>query len=711
MNVGHSGRPRDRTGMAADIPHVPADTFAGHTSIPRQLPRPPAHFTGRSEDVERLNSIHTTGDGQRPVLIVLSGPGGVGKTALSLQWANAVGNRFADGQLFVDLNGFSLDEPTEPGEALGIFLRALGTPPERVPVHLAEQTALYRTLTARKSLFVLLDNAVSAAQVRVLIPSSPTSLVVVNSRSKLTGLHQDGGHLLEVAPLSTASALSLLIHTVGEERINKERQQAEDLVALCGHLPIAVRIAASRLLVRPRWTVARVGSELAGEQERLAGLSADSDLSVRATFDLSYRMLEPDAAVLYRRLSLNPGREFGAEVASAALGEPAARSGRLLESLIEASLVEETAEDRFAFHDLVRLHARHRVEVDDKSKDRFAALCRVVEWYLATAMRADLVLTPYRRRLSYKFASTPFGVKSFHDRDSALAWLEQERSNLIAAGRVAHEQQWAELAWQLSDVMWPLLLLRKHYRDRVEIDQRGLAAAREWGNRFAQADMLKRLGRVCTTVRRFDEAERHLRESVEIWTELDDRRGVCDAREMLAMLLWDTGQVEQARSEFERLVADNEELRADRSIGLSLINLGSTLLELGRAAEALPHLARADEVFRALGEADPYNHARVAITSSQAHCRTGDPTTAAVLADEGMRMMLAVGSKHGEAEALQALAEIAGASGDVAAARDHLRRAEEVFRALGSPKADVVRRHIHDVDEPPTGSATGRANG
>ncbi|SDL91995.1 Predicted ATPase [Lentzea albidocapillata subsp. violacea] len=652
--------------------------------VPRQLPPPPTRFTGRTAELAVLAEATSS-------VVVLSGPGGVGKTALSLQWARSVADRYPDGQLFVDLNGFSPRASIDPSEVLGAFLRALGTPPEKVPVHLPEQTALYRSLTADKALLVLLDNTLSAAQARVLVPSSSRSLVVVTSRSRLVGLVGDGAQLVEVAPLPAASAYAMFAGAVGAARVAGEQGHTARLVALCDGLPIAIRVAASRLLARRHWSVRRVHDELVDERSRLVNLSQSGDLSVRATFDLSYKLLDPRAAAVYRRLSLHPGDDFGPGLAAAVLDDEDADA--LLERLVDVSLVEEHAEDRYRFLDLLRLHAGQRLEADDTAEERAAALRRIIEWYLYTAMRADEVLTPYRRRLPYAFSSPPRSVPSFADRDSALGWLERERPNLVAVGRAALDHDLAELSWHMSDVMWPLFLLLKLYRDRLDADERGVAAARRWGNEFALADMLKRLGLVLTSLGDFDQAERHLTESVELWARMNDQRGLCDAREGLALLYQASGRTEEATAEFGRLAEANLALGATRSAGLSLINLGRSLVDLGRAAEARPVLVHAEQLFGELGQ-DPYNHARATIALAAAHCGTGDLGTAAQRAEDGLRAMTAAGSDKGRADALHVLGTVAQRENRLADARDHLGAAEKIYRSLGSPLADIVRTQL-----------------
>lgn len=669
--------------------------------VPRQLLAAPLHFTNRRDELAELDRVLQASrhNGMR-TFAVLSGPGGIGKTALALQWAHKVRDLFTDGQLYVDLAGFSGTTPVAPEDALGLFLRSLGVPAQEVPVELAEQAALYRSLTADKKLLVLLDNAYSAAQVRPLAPSSPSSAVLVTSRNRLTGLVAEGARLVDVGPLAKASAIRLLAKVVGK-RVDEEPDRAEALVGMCGGLPIAVQVAAARLATRPKWSVQKVLTELSDERRRLSMLSAP-ELSVQTTFDLSYRALRPTTAALYRRLALHPGQEFGAPVATAVLG---ADSHELLEELVDGSLVESVGESRYRFHDLLRLHARSKAN-EDATGEAEGAVRRMVEWYLSGAMAADLVVTPHRRRLPYEFTVPPEHPPAFTDRESALSWLEEERRNLISCGRVAAEHGWWELAWHLSDVLWPLLLHHKHYRDRLAIDRLGVEAARKWGNRLAEADMLKRLGMVCTAVGRFDEAQENLRASVAVAEDIDDRRGAADAREALALLHVAKGELAEAAGLFEDLARVNRELNADRSLGLVLINLGKVLARLGRIDEASEALREAADLFDGLAEPDRYNRARVAVAQAEAYLRAGDVESADRTAHSALDELSALGSKQGMAEAHQLLAESAERQGQAGRAAEHWEQALRLYTDIQSSKATEIARRLRGTDadrEPPAG--------
>ncbi|MER7007199.1 NB-ARC domain-containing protein [Dactylosporangium sp. NPDC000555] len=662
------------------------------SAVPRQLPPPAPHFTSRTGELAQLDTLLGRG-GAMPA--ILTGPGGIGKTALALQWAHSVKHRFPDGQLYVDLDGFSDNEPVDPGVALTMFLRGLGVAPQHVPGTPAEQSALYRSITADRSVLVILDNARTPSQVRGLVPASATSAVVVTSRSRLAGLVPGGARIIDVPPLRARDSVALLARAVGGARIARERGGAQDLADICGGLPLALLVAAARLAARPRLSVARVAVELANEATRLEGLSVPEGLSVRAAFDLSYRTLNSDAATLYRRLSLHPGVDFGSGVVDAlatAAGCAGARAP--IEALLQASLLQERHEERFRFHDLVRLHARLKAQEDDAG-DRDAAVLTMAEWYLAAARRADAVLTPYRTGPSYAAATEPASLPRFGGRDDALRWLDRERANLIAASRVALELGNAALAWHLSDALWPLLLFVKPpLRERLEVDSRGVAAARLWGEPAAEAVMLRRLSRVLTKLGDYAAAESHAHAAIRRYGDAGDPRGRLDAQQDLASVYRESGREERAAAMLFGVLAGYRRLGDSRGVGLTLIGLGMLLPGLGRAAEAVVLLREARAAFGDAAVADPYNGVRVTLGLAGALLATGDLPAAERAAAEAARGMRDLGASHEQAEALALLGRIALRRDDAGAARRHYRAAMELFAAAGSPRASAVRAEL-----------------
>jgi tetratricopeptide (TPR) repeat protein len=380
-------------------------------------------------------------------------------------------------------------------------------------------------------------------------------------------------------------------------------------------------------------------------------------------------------------------------------GASAAEADRLIDALVEANLIQEVAEERFRFHDLIRLHARRKADTDDTAADRDAALLAVLEWYLGGAGRADVAVTPYRRRLNYPYRTDPGSLPAFGDRVTALGWLEQERANLRAAGQAALDMRWAELAWHLSDVLWPLQLYRKA-GDRREIDVRGLAAARMWGDPWAEGRMLKRLGRTLSTFGEHEAAEQHLRAAVERCAEAGDADGSVEAAEMLALSYRDAGRTGDAVGMLQDVLAARRERGRSRDVALTLINLGGLLSRLGDVPRAVELLREAGDLLGESADIDPYNPVRVAMGLAAAYLEAGDLTAADRAAAEAVAGMRALGTAIEEAEALELSGRIARRRGDLGRSRRCLQLALDLLLANGSPRAAGLRQRLAELPAP-----------
>lgn len=380
--------PRPAVPYAADRPPPSAGQLppAVPLSAPRlppaapppiaQLPPAIADFCGRARETAALDETLDRVPG--PGCVVLAGGGGAGKTTLAVHWAHRVRAEFPDGQLFADLRGFERP-PMRPGTVLGRFLQALGVPDATIPDSETERSALYRSLLAGRRMLVVLDNAGTAEQVRPLLPATPGTLAVVTSRRRLSGLMiRDGAALVTVGPLSADDALELLGSALGRQRIAAEGAAARELVERCDRLPLALRIAAARLMAHVGWSLADWTKKLADERHRLCELSAaDPDLSVEAGLSLSHRALSSGAARLFRLLGLVPGPDVEVHAAAALAGQDLPRTRRHLAELCEAHLLEEQAEGHFARTGLVRIYAGKLVASEEPPADRDLALRRL----------------------------------------------------------------------------------------------------------------------------------------------------------------------------------------------------------------------------------------------------------------------------------------------------------------------------------------------
>lgn len=360
--LGLSGEDRDRF-LAASRPGRDAaagDTGPGRTGVPAELPAAITDLTGRDLEMATVRGhALDTAAGERGAAAVVSvhGPPGIGKSSLAVSAGTELRELFPDGQLFVNLRGTGT-EPLDPGEAAARFLRSLGVADARLPASVTERSALFRTLTDRLGLLVVLDNAADEAQVRPLLPAGRRCLVLVTSRRPLTGLECADRIALDLLPVDAGRRL---LGAIVGSRTRVEPVETRELVDLCGGLPLALRIAGNRLATRPHWPVRHLVDQLRDQRQRLTALTA-GDLGVRAAFDVSYRQLEPDVAQIFRSASLIPGTDFGADLVAAVSGRDPATVPQAVETLVDAGLLTPAPTGgRYRFHDLVRLYARERL--------------------------------------------------------------------------------------------------------------------------------------------------------------------------------------------------------------------------------------------------------------------------------------------------------------------------------------------------------------
>ncbi|WP_187368303.1 BTAD domain-containing putative transcriptional regulator [Nonomuraea terrae] len=332
---------------------------------PAQLPPDVAGFTGRCRALDRLRDLVSptvTGTGAK--VIAVTGMAGVGKSALGVHWAHEMRGMFPDGQLYLELNGNS-HTPLCPVEALRRLLSALGVPPDRIPAAQAEATALFRTLLADRRMLIVLDDAASTAQIRPLLPGNPDCLVLITSRTQLVSLTaSDGAPLVNLDVLAPEESAALLATMLGRKRVAAEPEAAAMLAELCGHLPLALRIAATNLIVRPGRRLESFVAELR-DGDRLSALRVDGDdLSIRDAIDISYRKLRPAARQLFRYLGRHAEPEITYVTAAATLGTAVHRVKPLLEQLCMASMLRRVAHDRYRMHGLLRYYAAEREQME-----------------------------------------------------------------------------------------------------------------------------------------------------------------------------------------------------------------------------------------------------------------------------------------------------------------------------------------------------------
>ncbi|TGB12347.1 tetratricopeptide repeat protein, partial [Streptomyces palmae] len=554
------------------------------------LPRPPAGFVGRG--VESALLTEAARSGAAP-LCVVTGPAGVGKTSLAVHWAYRHADAYPDGVLYADLHPHT---PGEPGprtvEILHDFLSALGVPEERLPARGRAAEAMYRSLLADRRVLVLLDNAVDSAQVRPLLPGAPGCPVVVTSRNRLEGLvATDCARLLLLRRLSPDGGAAVLRMVVGDARVDAEPRAARDLSALCDGLPLALRLAAARLVARPGLSLRAMADDLLDEHRRLALLSTE-DVGVEATLRLGRQQLPAAGELLFRQLALHVGAELDRGAAAALTGLSPAEADRALEELAAAHLLEERARGRYLMHDLIRLYAR-----SGAAQAAPDGLRRLLVHYTGAALAATAAAEPG----SQPCCTLPEGVAPVGpvprpaDRPEAMAWFAVERANLTAAVARAAETGHHAYAWRIAVAMWPLIVRQVHEGWEATLEH-ALGSALVLGDADAESRLRTLLGWVLTENGRHPQALEHLHRAPALAARAGDRPG-----EVIAMINWAaalerTGDLDAAGERREQAAAMARVLGHPHTETLALYHLADHCLTLGQPERALAHGHRALEL-------------------------------------------------------------------------------------------------------------------
>jgi DNA-binding SARP family transcriptional activator len=636
----------------------PTATEPVRPMVPAELPSDTASFTGRDGELAELERVLVAGGA--PGLVVISaihGAGGIGKSALAIHVAHRLAGRFPDGQVYVNLQGATPGlAPLGAGEVLGRLLRSLGVDPAQVPTDTEEAAARWRSLVAGRRLLLVVDNARAAVQVRPLLPASASCAVLVTSRQPLTTL--EGAVAVQLDLLPREQAVELLGRLAGQQRVAAEPRAAAELARCCGYLPLALRIAGARLVARPAWPISELVRRLADQQRRLDELTT-GDLAVRASFEVSVQALRdsPDpldrsAAEAFGLLALPDGPDLDVLAAARLLDVPAARAERVLERLADAQLVEAARPGRYQFHDLLRLYAREHAARQHPERARLAALARLFDAYAATAWRTLELLRPGDYRLVRQATSGGFDLA---DKEAALAWLEDERANLVAAvaQTAATPGLPGEIAVRLAQGLFGFFDLRGYWREGAQVNQTVLDLARRMGDRAAEAQARNDLGVVWRLLGRYPEAIAHYRESLAISRELGDRYGEGASLNNLAVIHERQGRHDEAVACLRASLAIDRELGDRHGQSTSLNNLSYVYLQLGRNDQALTGARESLAIYQELG--DRHGCARALNNLAEVHERLGRYEEALACLRETLAIQRELGDRPGQAESLSSL--------------------------------------------------------
>jgi transcriptional regulator with XRE-family HTH domain/tetratricopeptide (TPR) repeat protein len=634
---------------------------------PAQLPADIPDFTGRAVELRAVTGSLEGGTAATRVTVI-TGPPGVGKTALAVHAAHRLRHLFPDGTLFIDLRGAGT-APQDPGDVLGFLLRSLGVPGRAIPADLSDRSALYRSILAERAILLVLDNAATSAQVRSLLPGGGPSAALVTSRAQLTGLV--GVTRLALLPMSESEATALFAATAGHERVASDDAAIADVITSCGRLPLAVRIAGAKLASRPAWSVRYLADRLADKHRRMDELHAE-DLDVRASLMLSYRGLAAPAAQAFRLLALLDYPASSLRTAAALLDVPASDAEHLLDQLLDAHLVTSPAPDRYSFHDLLRSFAKELALREDSADVRRRSLTRAVR-----ASLADLAGQIPLPRPDATFKGPDVTAAPSHAAGQAVP--ETEQDNLIAAIMLMTSTPELDtaLAAELLELLQRPLILSGRWDDlsrcAVAVERVTEGRARATAQRVRARIAIHRGDR--TT------ADGLLSATLEQARATGDRPAEVSSLILLGTLYGRSGDHDAAVTILERAIASGREVNVPVQMTMAHNYAGEQYLHLNRPETALRHLQTGLSLARDNNDEDLMAMALYLLGA--AYSRLGDHTTAIIHHHEAVRLAKTRGSAHSEAIARLHLGRTLQAAGRLDEANRALAIALEGFRAHG----------------------------
>ncbi|MEU6246589.1 tetratricopeptide repeat protein [Glycomyces sp. NPDC047010] len=676
----------------------------------RALPAGDRAFTGRGEELRRLDRL-LRGHRKDAAVAVLTGTGGVGKTALAVHWARsrAVRAAFADGCAYLDLNGYAEAPPVTPEQAMTRLLEQLGTDPQALPADPAALSAQYQESLRGRRILVVLDNAHAEPQVRPLLPAGPGCLAVVTSRNRLDGLHATRSGVTDLAldALTGAEADALLRSLLGRLAVKGAGgDEIAAFTAACGRLPLAIHIAAANYLTHHSRTasIGEYAETLAAD--RLGHLQVgptDPSTSVAAAMDASYQHLTPAAQRAYRLLGLHPGPDFTAAIAASLTGQGPADTAAALLELTRANLLAEGARGRFAFHDLLRDHAV-LLGRSGSEAERLEAMRRLLDHYVHTAYPAALLIQPSTHELAVPLAEPAPGAapETLADRDAAVAWFEAEHPGMTATAIRQAPGAFDAQVWQSSWALFGFFSVRGRLRDHLALCRTALAAAERLGSIAAQANTLRALAWSETRLGRFDESRAHLLRALELSAGTGDLIGRAATYHSLAGLAGQQGRHAEGLDHSRRVLELFTTAGSPVGIARGLNAVGWFHAQLGDYPEALDHCERALAAARGL---EPGHRAPMEAMTWDSlgliHFRLGNHDEARSYYLRALARDRELGEHLDAAHALTSLGDLHLASGHPAAACTAWQQALDTFTDLGHADTESVRAKLAALQEPP----------
>ncbi|MDQ3789262.1 MAG: tetratricopeptide repeat protein [Actinomycetota bacterium] len=716
------GAPDDehrRLTLARDALHRRRGSGQPRRTPPAELPADTAGFTGRSAELAELDAVLA---GTAARIVAVTGPAGVGKTALTVHWCHRVAATFPDGCLYTNLHGFSPAEPRDPADVLAGFLRGLGA--DDIPEDPHERAARFRSMLAGRRVLIVLDNALDADQTRLLLPGSPTCFVVVTSRADLAGLQIDpGAHRIDVHPLPAEEGMALLRAHVGS-RVDDAEDAARQLVDRCDGLPLALRVVAAQAVRDHDQPLADLVAELSGQALDLLDVG-DRSTAIGTVFSWSLRHLPDESVTDFALLGAHPVRELDIDGVAALFGTDTRTAARRIDRLVRAHLVQRSG--RFGMHDLVRQYARQRAsELPDAVRE--SAVARLTEHVIDRATRVMDVLHPDDPSPSRVTEPSPA------DLAAARAWLDAEWHNLLAVIADTARRGLPKPTARLATVLRRHLDQGGRHSDALTILGHALEAARLSGDQPSEGEALRSLGVAYLRLGRHDDARTAHESALAVCRAWGDRYGEAAALNNLGNLYERLGDYRTAMDHYERALVLAQELGTRQGKAILLTNLGVAHMRLGNYAQATRECRRALTAFRALG--DLGGAARTLGNLGEIRQLAGRPEDALVRYDQALALAAEIGAhgietelrnrrgsahlalgaidqaradheaaldvartigdRYEEAKALEGIGHALRAAGRADLAVSRWQRSVAVYRQLSLPEADRVEKLLAD---------------
>ncbi|AGK77211.1 NB-ARC domain protein [Streptomyces microflavus DSM 40593] len=602
----------------------------------RNLPPGVPDFTGRVAEIEVIEREVLDGrKGQRSVTAVVTGKPGVGKTCLAVHLAHRMGMTYEDGELYADLRGVD-DRPAASEEIMARFMQALGVPEKEIPGDPALRLDAYRKTVTGRSLLIILDNAADEKQVRPLLPPSAGALVLVTSRNRLMGLESVHRCDLETFPISTS--LDFMRKVVGDEVVDREPSDAQRVAEFCGHLPLALRIAAIRMHSTRNIRLSDLARELGDERERLEALRV-GDLAVRAAFNLSYRKMGKGARNTFKRLAHVPGADFGAGICSAVTGFEVRQASRMLQKLSEANLVEQTeVPGRFRFHDLLKVFSREKMEKDpaDRNQDDRR---RMFLWLQNSALKAQFTLGGV-----FAIEVPDDGSAKIDSIETAASWVESEFPNAVAGLGVVEAYESPEHVVRLALALSGICETVGHWSEWETVIDAGARAAQKVDEQAVALVFLTARANLSRYRREFSQALTCAEEIYAAARAFNQPGLLAGAANILGCLKMDVGQTDEAIPLLRESLSIYEKLDFKHEVGKVLYNLGTIHRAAGEMEKAIEYFER--DLAVCIDTADESGAAETLNTLALAHAEMGRLQKAEELQKQALEKFSKIRNQH-----------------------------------------------------------------